>query len=144
MRRDVRQAAVCPAPTADGPAPSECHHLLQLLTDQVRRGGAEGDGRLQHLEAGLVAEVRTPGGEAVASQGVGVQGHLLQGGQGGEELSRKEAELVTVEEESPEGGQVTEGGSRRGAERERDQYFFHHHLLLFICSRNVQRSLCNI
>lgn len=53
-----------------------------------------------------------PRGEAVASQGVGVQRHLLQGGQGGEEVPGEEAELVTVKEEGPQGGQVT-GRERR-------------------------------
>lgn len=102
--RDVRQAAVGPAPTADGPAPPERHHLLQLPTDEVRRGGAQGDRGLQHLQVGLISEVRTPGGEAVTPQGVRVQGQLLERGEGGEEVSGEEAELVTVEEESPEGG----------------------------------------
>lgn len=60
----------------------------------------------------LVAEVGAPGGEAVTSQGVGVQRHLLQGGQGGEEVPGEEAELVTVKEEGPQGGQVT-GRERR-------------------------------
>lgn len=48
VRRDVRQAAVGPAPA--GPAPCDRHHFLQLPTDQVMRGGAKGDGGLQHLE----------------------------------------------------------------------------------------------
>lgn len=99
----MRQAAVGPAS-----APTDCHHLLQLPTNQVRRRGAEGHGRLQQLEMRLVAEVRPPGGETVASQGVRVQRHLLQGGEGGEEVSREEVELVIMEEESPERGQVTE------------------------------------
>lgn len=106
----MRQAAVGSAPVAVGPAPYGCHHLLQLPANQVRRGGAEGDGGLQHLEMRLVAKVRTPRRETVTSQGVRVKRHLLQGGEGGQEVSREEAELVTVEEESPEGGQVTEGG----------------------------------
>lgn len=45
MRGDVRQAAVGPAP-----APSNRHHLPQLLTNQVRWGGADGDGGIQQLE----------------------------------------------------------------------------------------------
>lgn len=34
---------------------------------------------------------------------------LLQRAEGGEEVSGEEAELVIMKEESPEGGQVTEG-----------------------------------
>lgn len=41
----MRQAAV-----GTSSAPSNRHHLLQLLTDQVRRGGADGDGGIQQLE----------------------------------------------------------------------------------------------
>lgn len=74
----------------------------------------------------MVAEVRPPGGETVTPQGVGVKRHLLQGGQGGEEVSREEAELVTVEEESPEGGQVTGGGGGRGGDRNRQNLDLHH------------------
>lgn len=126
MGGDVGQAAVGPAPTPFSPAPSKAHHLLQLPTNQVRRGGAEGDGGLQHLEVRLVAEVRPPGGETVTSQRVGVERHLLQGREGGEEVSREEAQLVTVDQESPEGGQLTEdtrrGGKKgRGEETRRDE-----------------------
>lgn len=68
----------------------------------------------------LVAKVRTPGGETITSQGVRVKRHLLQGGEGGEEVSREEAELVTMEQESPEGGQVTEGGGgQEGGDEDR-------------------------
>ena len=56
----------------------------------------------------MVAKVRPPGGETVTSQGVRVERQLLQRGEGREEVSREEAELVILEEESPEGGQVTE------------------------------------
>lgn len=45
VRNDVRQAAVGTAS-----APSNRHHLPQLLTDQVRRGGADGNGGIQQLE----------------------------------------------------------------------------------------------
>lgn len=45
VRSYVRQAAV-----GTSSAPSNRHHLLQLLTDQVRRGGADGDGGIQLLE----------------------------------------------------------------------------------------------
>lgn len=37
-----------------------------------------------------------------------MQRHLLQGGEGGEDSSREEAQLVVVEEESPQGRQVSE------------------------------------
>ena len=63
--------------------------------------------------------MRPPGGETVASQGVRVKRHLLQGWEEGEEVSREEAELVTVEEESPEGRQVTEDERRQGNKTER-------------------------
>lgn len=58
----------------------------------------------------MVTEVGAPGEETVASQGVRVKRHLLKGGEGGEEVSREKAELVIMEEQSPDGGQVTEGG----------------------------------
>lgn len=57
----------------------------------------------------LVAQVRPPRGETVTAQGVGVQGHLLQRREGGQEVIGHKAELVVVEEKSPEGGQVTDG-----------------------------------
>lgn len=73
------------------------------------RGRAEGEGGLQEAQARLVAQVRPPGGEAVAAQRVGVQRHLLQRGQGGEQLPREEAQLVAVEEQGPQGGELTGG-----------------------------------
>ncbi|MEQ2195390.1 hypothetical protein XENOCAPTIV_012065, partial [Xenoophorus captivus] len=79
----------------------------------VRRGGADGYGRLQQLEVRLVSEVRPPRGETVTPQRVGVQGQLLQGRQGGEEVPREKAQLVVKKKESPEGGQVSDGGDRR-------------------------------
>lgn len=57
----------------------------------------------------MVAKVRPPGGEAVAPKRVRVKRNLLERMEGGEEVSREKAELVIMEEESPEGGQVTEG-----------------------------------
>lgn len=81
----------------------------------------------------MVAEVRPPGGEAITSQGIGMKGHLLKRWEGGEEVSREEAQLVIMEEKSPEGGQVTEGRKdmRRG-ERSGDREV-EEKLYLFMC-----------
>lgn len=39
-----------------------------------------------------------------------MEGHLLQRREGREDVPREEAELVVMEKEGPEGGQVAEGG----------------------------------
>lgn len=109
---DVGEAAVGSALSTAYPAPRRRHHLLQLATNQVGRGRAEGEGRLQQAQARLVAQVGPPGWEAVAAQRVGVQRHLLQGGQRGEQLPGEEAQLVAVEEQGPQGGELT-GGKRK-------------------------------
>lgn len=70
IRRDLRETAVCPGSTSRGPVPSSCHHLPQLSANQLTGRGAEGGGRLQDLEMGLVAKVGPPGGAAVASERV--------------------------------------------------------------------------
>lgn len=55
----------------------------------------------------MVAKVRPPGGETVTAQRVRVQRDLLQRGEGGEEAAGEEAELVVMEEERAEGGDIT-------------------------------------
>lgn len=103
------EAAVGSAPSTTYPTPRRRHHLLQLATNQVRWGRAEGEGRLQQPQARLIAQVRPPGGEAVTAQRVGMQRHLLQGGQGGKQLPGEEAQLVAVKEQGPQGGELTGG-----------------------------------
>lgn len=57
--------------------------------------------------------MRPPRGQTVTAQGIGMKRHLLQGRKGGEEVTREEAQLVVVEEKSPQGGQVAEGRKER-------------------------------
>lgn len=108
----MREATVGSALSVAYPSPCRRHHLLQLATNQVGRGRAEGEGRVQQAQARLVAQVGPPRGEAIAAQRVGVQRHLLQGGQRGEQLPGEEAQLVAVEEQGPQGGELTGGKGR--------------------------------